>query len=182
MNIFFSNKDAGFTLIEMLIVIALISVLSGTLISTIDPTRQIGKARDSTRISHMHAFINAISQYQIYHQGQFPPASPDKCCADWDQNPCDGDTTFINDLMVGEFLRQLLTDPKGGLGNSCYGYNYYLYESGSYGCNPSQGRFYVLGVRDMESSNGPYPNSPGWSCPGRNWQEEFDWVIGEFEK
>ena len=34
----------------------------------------------------------------------------------------------------------------------------------------------------METSGNPHPNSPGWICPSRNWQDEFDWVTGAFEK
>jgi len=30
----------------------------------------------------------------------------------------------------------------------------------------------------METSGRPHSDSPGWSCSGRDWQTEFDWVTG----
>lgn len=78
-------------------------------------------------------------------------------------------------------MSQIPVDPKGGTGTGCYGYNYYVYNAGSYGCDAAKGNFYVLGVRDMETSANPYPTSPGWSCPARDWQAEFDWVTGRFK-
>jgi hypothetical protein len=60
-------------------------------------------------------------------------------------------------------------------------YYYYRYSAGSSGCDPNRGAFYVLGINDMEGGETPHLSSPGWSCPSRNWQVEFDWVTGKFE-
>lgn len=65
---------------------------------------------------------------------------------------------------------------------NCGGYDYHLYSAGSYNCDASKGDYFVLGVRDMEASNNPHPSSPGWSCPSRDWQVEFDWVVGGFTR
>ena len=61
-------------------------------------------------------------------------------------------------------------------------YSYYVYPAGSSGCTAGSGEFYVLGVRNMEVSSNPHALSPGQSCPTRDWQGEFDWVVGKFEQ
>ena len=58
----------------------------------------------------------------------------------------------------------------------------YRYGTGPYGFDFARHKFFVLRAMDMETSARPHPASPGWSCPNRNWQSEFDWVIGAFEK
>ena len=65
---------------------------------------------------------------------------------------------------------------------NCNGYRYYRYGAGGYGCDSNRGNYYVLGVTDMETSGNPHPASQGWSCSGRNWQSEMEWVTGGFER
>ena len=127
----------------------------------------------------MRQILLALQLYYDQYE-RYPSISADGCCNGWDQGPY-GTDPFIGALTT-EGLIQTPTDPSGGSGTGCYGYNYYRYGAGSYGCNASQGAYFVLGVRDMETSGKPHPDSPGWNCPSRNWQNEFDWVIGDFER
>ncbi len=138
-----------------------------------------GKARDARRLQEMRQIFLTLQLY--YHTyDRFPGISADACCDGWDQGPC-GNDPFIG-ALANEGLIQTPTDPSGGTGTGCYGYNYYRYSAGSYGCDAARGAFFVLGVRNMETSARPHRDSPGWSCPNRNWQNEFDWVTGGFEK
>jgi len=127
------------------------------------------KARDARRLSDMRQIVMALQMYNVQY-GAFPLISSDACCDGWDQGPCnDGNNNaFIGALATAGLLKQVPTDPKGGSGTGCYGYRYYRYPAGSSGCDAASGR--------------PHPASPGWSCPTRNWQGEFDWVAGAFEK
>lgn len=170
----------GFTLIELLVVIAIISVVSSGVIVAVNPAKRIAEARDAARLTHTNQVVSALEAYRIRF-GQYPAISADACCDGWDQGPCDGDNTFIDLLRTGGFLRSVPVDPNPGTGTGCYGYAYYVYPAGSSGCSSSRGAFYVLGVRNMESVTGTHPKSPGWSCPSRNWQGEFEWVTGSFE-
>jgi len=105
--------------------------------------------------------------------GRYPDS--DKAgCGGWDSS---GNGTFITPLVLNNFLPTHLLDST--INDNCGNYAYYRYSAGSYGCVGYA--YYVLGVRNMETSNNPHPSSPGWSCPSRNWQGEFDWVIGKFE-
>ena len=163
------SKIKGFTLIELLVVIAIIGILSSVVLASLNTAR--AKARDAKRLSDMHQMQIALEFYYDFF-GRYPD-SDNAGCGGWDSS---GNGTFITPLVSNNFLPAHLLDPT--VNDSCGNYAYYRYPANYTGCtNP----FYVLGVRDMETSNNPHPSSPGWSCPSRNWQSEFDWVIGKYE-
>ncbi len=172
------NYTKGFTLIELLVVIAIIGLLASIIFVSLGKAR--ARARDAKRLSDMHNIELALEMHFNNH-GHYPSISPDSCCDGWDQGPC-GNDPFIGALVSEKLFSKTPVDPKpGSSGNSCYGYAYYRYPAGCCGCDPKKGAFYVLGIRNMETNNGPYPTSPGWKCPNRNWQSEFEWVTGKFE-
>ncbi len=56
------NKNKGFTLIEILVVIGIIAVLATIVLIAINPARQFAQARDTQRVSNVNAILNAIGQ------------------------------------------------------------------------------------------------------------------------
>ena len=68
------HKD-GFTLIEMLIVIGIISILAGIVLIAINPARQFAQARNTQRISNINSILNAISQNIAENRGSFDCAA-----------------------------------------------------------------------------------------------------------
>tara|TARA_B100000745_G_scaffold249865_1_gene171934 strand:- start:131 stop:661 length:531 start_codon:yes stop_codon:yes gene_type:complete len=175
MSLVKKTNTRGFTLIELLVVVAIIGVLSSVVLSSLNTARE--KARDVTRITHMREIQKALQLYWLDNR-VWPPRTADSCLDGWDVTPCSGNDTFIEGLETGGYMSDVPTDP---LGTGNYHYRYYVYSAGAYGCDASRGPFYVLGINDMENSSRPHPDSPGWSCPSRNWQNEFDWVIGAYQ-
>ncbi len=62
----------GFTLIEVLIVIAIIGILAAVTIVAINPARQFAQARNSQRSSGVNTILNAVWQYAVDTNGNLP--------------------------------------------------------------------------------------------------------------
>ncbi len=166
----YKSKIKGFTLIELLVVISIIGVISSVIFVNIKTAR--AKARDVRRLSDMHQMQIALDMY-FNSFGRYPD-SDFAGNGGWDTS---GDGTFITPLVSNKFISAHLSDPT--INNADGNYVYYRYPGG---CNNHPGAFYVLGIRDMETSNNPYRSSPGFSCLNRNWQDGFEWVTGKFEQ
>jgi len=169
----------GFTLIELLVVIAIIGLISSIIMVSVSGARS--KARDAKRLMEMRQIQLGLEMYYNLHNAY--PGNTDNDCSGWDAGynggPTSGDP-FIQSFQTDGIFSKTPGDPITSA--SCGGYAYYRYTAGSYGCDINRGAYYVLGVRDMETSGNPYPGSPGWNCTSRNWQGEFDWVTGGFER
>jgi len=66
------NKKTGFTLLEILLVVGIISILAGIVILAINPTKQLGDTRNAQRRSDVLTILNAIYQYSIDTNGSIP--------------------------------------------------------------------------------------------------------------
>lgn len=183
-------KQKGFTLIELLVVIAIVGLISTIILVSLNQARR--KGRDAKRLSDMHQIVLALEMY--YDENSQYPGSTSSYgeaeggCGGWDTSSVDNDSDgrpFIEPLIDAGLMSAVPGDPVDSTSGSCSSrkiYRYYRYGAGSYGCDSSRGAYFVLGVNDMETSSRPHAQSPGWNCPSRNWQNEFDWVTGRFEK
>ena len=124
---FFRRKwHYGFTLIELLLVIGIIAILASIVIVAINPTKQLGEARDAQRQSDVNTIINAIYQYAIDNNGALPDNLGDitvgvarpVCRGDWDAE-CEGlsvDTEVTLTHLTGSYLVNIPIDPQATTG------------------------------------------------------------------
>lgn len=182
-----AEAKRSFTLIELLVAVSIIGLLASIVLIQLNSARK--KARDAQRLSSMQTITKALMLY-LDKKGQFPgPTSSygenESACGGWDSSSADNNADgrfFITPLETEGIISKVPLDPlnTGTCGNGL-AYRYYRYTAGSYGCAAARGAYFVLGINHMEARSGRYPTSPGWSCSGRNWQNEFEWVTGGFE-
>lgn len=118
-----SSTAKGFTLVELLIVVAVIGILATVLIVAVNPAKQLQKSRDTTRKSALKTLQSALEQYYA-DNGTYPTSD------------CWSGTSGCWRLTAGSFLgtnaanylSTLPTDPRQ-FGSNCgqvtsYGFNY----------------------------------------------------------
>jgi type IV pilus assembly protein PilA len=107
----------GFTLIELLLVIGIIAILAAIVIVAINPTKQLGDARNAQRKSDVNTILSATWQYAIDHGGNIPStistAVRPVCQADYDPATC---VTALNGvslrMLSGTYLVSIPKDPQ----------------------------------------------------------------------
>lgn len=119
-----SSRSRGFTLLEVLLVVALLAVLAGIVILAINPSKQLADARNGQRRADVNTILNAVYQYSIDNGGSFPASVPTSAtCSTATNEICkDGGTcTGLVDLSVitdnQTYLPSLPTDPTGASTN-----------------------------------------------------------------
>jgi type IV pilus assembly protein PilA len=125
----------GFTLLEILLVVAAIAILAGIVILAINPAKQLADTRNAQRRVDVNTILNAVYQYAIDHNGLLPsaiPNSPWNCSSATSTNQicrtgassCAGLVDFSTTLTAtSTYLVGMPTDPSAASAN---GAGYYV--------------------------------------------------------
>lgn len=112
-------KNRGFTLIEMLIVIAVIGVLAVAVLSAINPIEQMRKARDTRRRSNAAELLNGLERYYATNE-TYPAGFPTTT------GSCPGtqvtSTLLTNTLVAEGELKAEFSTRIGKVGDELYVY------------------------------------------------------------
>lgn len=118
------RSEKGFTLLEILLVVAAMAILAAIIIIAINPGKQLADTRDSQRWTDVQTILDAVYQYSVDHDGDLPDAitgSSTEICRTG-ASSC----TDLIDLSVlttnGTYLVAMPVDPGGGSTNGT-GYN-----------------------------------------------------------
>jgi type IV pilus assembly protein PilA len=103
----------GFTLIELLLVIGIIAILAAIVIVAINPTKQLGDARNAQRRADVNTILNAVYQYSIDNNGNMPSTITNvvtPICKSGVDVVCGGNVNL--NVLTGAYLVAIPNDPQ----------------------------------------------------------------------
>lgn len=120
-----TRSQHGFTLLEILLVVAAIAILAGIVIVAINPGKQLGETRNAQRRADVNTILNAVYQYTLDNNGTLPTTIQQVAtCTGAGNEICKtgGDCTGIIDLAVlttnQKYLTTMPADPSAATANS----------------------------------------------------------------
>jgi prepilin-type N-terminal cleavage/methylation domain-containing protein len=110
------RNQKGFTLIEILLVVAAIAILAGIVIVAINPAKQLGDTRNASRNSAVNTILNAVTQYSIDNNGTFPSGltatSTEICSSAVATSSCTGLVDLSVLTVGGKYLTAIPDEPQ----------------------------------------------------------------------
>ena len=132
------NSTKGFTLMELILVMAILGILFTTLVVGLNPARQLAKARDTQRETDLFELLSVVYQYSSEHSGELPDTDGDPATSNFPtSSTCIGTGVGCFNLgaagetgetVVPEYLAKMPKDPKTGTGADT-GYTIYVDEN-----------------------------------------------------
>ena len=110
-----STRKAGFSLMELIVSIAILAILAGTLVPVV--AKKLAAARDARRLSDMKTVVDAVEGY-LLDKGSLPNGDAESGTGGYDTTL---DATFMSILLTNNCLREPVRDP---INNATYHYEY----------------------------------------------------------
>lgn len=119
-----NRAQAGFTLLEVLLVVAIIAILAGIVIIAINPGKNLSDTRNSQRSADVNTIINGVYQYILDNNGNLPATgsrtgavgitttATEICSSSTSVTVCTGLVDLNNTIITsGKYLVGLPKDP-----------------------------------------------------------------------
>lgn len=109
---------AGFTLIELIVAIGIITVLAAIVIIAVNPARQFARARNTTRYNDVRAIYSALTQHSADNKGQITAKITETgqviCNGQNGTVTCPLDAVDLSPELLPNYLPNIPRDPKTG--------------------------------------------------------------------
>ncbi len=114
---FMNKKQNGFTLLEILLVVASIAILAGIVVLAVNPGKQLADTRNTQRKADVDTILNAVYQYTIDNAGILPSTittTPTPIClSSIATSSCTGLVNLTDTLTLNEeYLTAIPHDPQ----------------------------------------------------------------------
>jgi prepilin-type N-terminal cleavage/methylation domain-containing protein len=147
------SYKSGFTLLEILLVVAAIGILAGIIIVALKPSNSLDTINDAQRRSDATIILNAVYQYTIDNNGNLPSGIDSVTASSQvlgtDASGCDSTCTAettvgacldLSSSLVPDYIVSIPTDPSSG---SSANTDYYINQDASGhltvgSCDPQQ--------------------------------------------
>lgn len=134
-----AHNETGFTLLEILLVVAAIAILAGIVIFAINPGKQLAELRNAKRTTDVSLIVNAVYQYALDNGGALPADLDEKpdsnCAAHPEMEICQtGSTGALCSIDLRpltnsqKYLVSVPVDPNGPI-NGAEGAGYYIFRN-----------------------------------------------------
>lgn len=143
-------NNAGFTLIELIIVVAIIALLAAASFVAINPGKRVGDANNSKRWSDITALADAYSAYLVDNAGSHPTTTPEPtngvtysiatttggtafgtCASATGNNTTTSALISLQALVTSGYIGAIPTDPTFVYSTDDHNTGYYFYKEAS---------------------------------------------------
>ncbi len=126
------KRTAGFTMVELMVSIAIITIMSSVVLATLQGARE--RARDTIRVADLSTLAKGIAAYELEHEQWMETGSG---CGfggngtGWVSHSYPGQTSMSQCLVNGNYVEAPITDPSGATTNNGSHSGYMKYHCGS---------------------------------------------------
>ncbi len=149
-------KEKGYTLVEIIIVIAIMTIFILIILILMNPGERMAEARDSMRMSHTNYLNLALNAYYIDSNGSWGELEIKEELTEICNTSKEGTTANVCDLyedliditaVIEEGSSTFPVDPQGGDHESGWGSGYYISKNPTVVCsNKAETKKIVVGV------------------------------------
>lgn len=123
----------GFTLTELIYVVAMLAILFGIVIAAINPRQRLGENRNLQRRNDIEQFDSFVRQYGLENRGRYPEeirtiplgTAREFCRKSVPQETCEAQNLIYLGDYLGNLLRSIPEDPQ--ISDESRGTGYFIY-------------------------------------------------------